>query len=89
MAGCSVRQRKKKNFLVKVGMQSIPHNATLLQLLQRLVPGQDNEMTACGVEGESSLTPISPVCTLCTAVALSSQLLCFSELYYGGLLYEK
>lgn len=55
---------KKKNFLVKVGMQSIPHNATLLQLLQRLVPGQDNEMTACVVEGESSSTPIAPLCAV-------------------------
>lgn len=61
----AVREGKKKNFLVKVGMQSIPHNATLLQLLQRLVPGQDNETTACGVEGESSSTPISLLRTVC------------------------
>lgn len=44
---------------MEVGMQSIPNNATLLQLLQLLVLGQDNQMTACGVEGESSRTLIS------------------------------
>lgn len=64
VAGFGVEQGKKKNFLVKVGMQSIPHNGTLLQLLQLLVLGQDNEMTACGVEGGSSSTPISLLCTV-------------------------
>lgn len=59
-----MREGKKKNFLGKVGMQSIPHNATLLQLLQCLVPGQDDETTACGVESESSSTPISHLCTV-------------------------
>lgn len=47
-ASCNVR--KKKDFLVN-GMQNTAHNAALLQLLQRLVSGQDNEMTACGVKG--------------------------------------
>lgn len=58
-----MRELEKKNFLVRVGMQSIPHNATLLQLLQRLVPSQDNETTTCGVRrgGGGQL----PSCVLC------------------------
>lgn len=55
---------ERESFLVNVGMQSILHNATLLQLLQRLVMGQDNETTACGVDGESSSTPISFLCNV-------------------------
>lgn len=45
---------------MKAGMQSIPHYATLLQLLQRLVMGQDNETTACGVEGGEAVQLSSP-----------------------------
>lgn len=56
-----MREGKKKNFLGKVGMQSIPHNATLLQLLQCLVLGQDSETTACGVEREQLNSHLSSV----------------------------
>lgn len=64
VASCSGKQGEKKNFLVKLGMQGIPHNATLLQLLQLLVLGQDNEMTACGVEWENNSTSITPLCVV-------------------------
>lgn len=71
--------RERRNFLVKAGMQSIPHNATPLQLLQSLVQSQDNERTACGVEKESGSAPIFLLCAV--GPQQSTQQLCFSGIY--------
>lgn len=45
------KREGKKKFLVKAGMSSIRYNATRLQLIQLLVPGQDNETRARNAEG--------------------------------------
>lgn len=45
------KREGRKKFLVKVGMSSIRYNATRLQLIRLLVPGQDNETRARNLEG--------------------------------------